>query len=294
MTHPEKDPQLHNPSKANDEQQRGRLYMNDLPKGLASSNAIKIAERLGTISAGTVLDVGTDRGGFIDTLIKTLKAYDSFVGIDYCPSEKAKKGMESAKKRFEGKPVQFLEMNGENLEFEDASFDTVCISHCLHHLAGIDTVMTEMKRVLKKGGNFILQESYCDGEQTEAQKADELEHEWQARIDSLLGITHSKTLTMQEIRYIVHGLKLNEMEIFDSTHPVDCLFCEKKHQCEDPRNQATLHQITKDIDDAIKRIENHPDVEARMLLMEEGERIKEVIAGSGAASASYLFAIGKK
>lgn len=268
--------------------------MEDLPKGLASSNAGKIAQKLGTISAGTVLDVGTDKGGFIDTLIKTLKAYDSFIGIDYCPSDKSKKDMESARKRFEGKPIQFLQMNAENLEFEDESFDTVCISHCLHHLASVSKVMTEMKRVLRRGGNFILQESYCDGEQTEAQKADELEHEWEARVDSLLGVIHNKTLAMQEIRYIVHGLKLNEIEIFDSTHPVDCLFCDRKHECEDPRNQATLHQVTKDIDDAIERIENHPDVEARMRLMEEGERIKKVMAKSGAASASYLFAIGKK
>jgi len=294
MTYPEKDPQLHNPNTANDEQQKGRPYVNDLPKGLASSNAAKIAQRLGTISAGRVLDVGTAKGGFIDTLVKTLKAYDSFIGIDYCPSDESKKDMESAKKRFEGKAVQFLEMNAENLEFEDESFDTVCISHALHHLAGISKVMTEMKRVLRKGGNFILQEAYCDGEQTEAQKADELEHEWEARIDSLLGITHNKTLTMQEIRDIAHSLKLTEIEIFDSTHPVDCLFCERKYKCEDPRNQATIHQITEDIDDAIKRIENHSDLEARMRLMEEGERVKEAIAESGAASASYLFVTGKK
>jgi ubiquinone/menaquinone biosynthesis C-methylase UbiE len=269
-------------------------HVNDLPKGLASSNAAKIAQRLGTISAGRALDVGTAKGGFIDTLIKTLKAYDSFIGIDCCPSDESKKGLESAKRRFEGKAVQFTEMNAENLEFENESFDTVCISHSLHHLANLNQVMTEMKRVLKKSGNFILQEAYCDGEQTEAQKADELEHEWEARIDSLLGITHNKTLTRQRIRDIARCLKLTEIEIFDSTHPVDCLFCERKHECEDPRNQATLHQITKDIDDAIKRIQNHPDLQARTRLIEEGEKIKKAIAESGAASASYLFVIGKK
>jgi ubiquinone/menaquinone biosynthesis C-methylase UbiE len=268
--------------------------MEDLPKGLASSNAVKIAERLGVISAGKVLDVGTDKGGFIDTLIKTLKAYDSFIGIDYCPSDKSKKDMESAKKRFEGKGVQFIQMNAESLEFEDESFDTVCISHALHHLANINKVMTEMKRVLKKGGRFILQESYCDGEQTEAQKADELEHEWEARIDSLLGITHNKTLTRRRIREIATGLKLSEIEVFDSTHPIDCLFCERKHECEDPRNQAILHQSAKDIDNAVKRIENHPELEARTRLMEEGEKIKEAIAQFGASPSSYLFIIGEK
>jgi len=268
--------------------------MEDLPAGLASSNARKIARRLAEISARRVLDVGTGGGGFIDTLTKTLKAYDSFVGIDYCPSDESKKEMESARKRFAGKAVQLLQMNAENLQFEDESFDTVCISHSLHHLANVDKIMAEMKRVLKKGGNFILQEAYCDGEQTEAQKADELEHGWQARIDSLLGITHNKALTGQQIRDIAHGLKLSEIEIFDSTHPVDCLFCQRKHECEDPRNQATFHQSTKDIDDAIKRIENHPDLEARMRLIEEGQKIKEVIAEFGASPASYLFVVGKK
>src|SRR4030043_441932 len=268
--------------------------MEILPKGLASSNAGKIVQKLGQISAGKVLDVGTGGGGFISTLTKTLKAYDSFVGIDYCPSDESKKEMESGKKRFEGKPVQFLQMNAENLEFEDEAFDSVCMSHSLHHLADIDKVSTEMKRVLKKGGNFILREMYGDGEQTEAQKVDELEHAWEARIDALLGITQNRTLKRQQIRDFARGLKLTEVEILDSTHSVDCLFCEKKHPCEDPRNQATFHQSTKDVDNAIKRIENHPDLEARMRLMEEGQRIKEAIAEFGASPASHLSIIGKK
>jgi len=267
--------------------------MEDLPKGLASSNASRIAKRLRSVSGGRILDVATAGGGFIDTLMKALKDYDSFVGIDYCASAASKKEMESAKKRFEGKPVRFLEMNAENLEFEDESFGTVCMSHSLHHLGKIDRVLVEMKRVLKSGGNFILQECYCDGDQTEAQKADELEHEWEARIDSLLGVTHNKTLTKQRIMDIGSSLNLRGLEVFDSTHPVDCLFCKRKYECEDPKNQATFHNSIKDIDNAIKRIENYSDLEIRNRLKEEGERIKETIAESGSASASYLFIIGR-
>jgi SAM-dependent methyltransferase len=269
------------------------MQMGDLPKGLASSNAGKIAKSLGSVFGGKVLDVGTGGGDFIDILMKALKDYDSFVGIDYCLSAKSRKDMESAKKRFEGKPVRLLQMNAENLKFEDGSFNTVCVSYSLHHLANIDKVLAEMKRVLKKGGNFILQEPYCDGDQTEAQKADEREHEWEARVDSLLGITHNKTLTRQKIIDIAKNLKLNKLEIFDSTHPVNCLFCERKYECEDPRNQTTFHRSIKDIDDAIKRIEDYPDSETRNRLREEGLRIKETIAKSGSSPASYLFVIGK-
>jgi SAM-dependent methyltransferase len=265
----------------------------DLPKGLASSSAGMIAARLGEVSGGRILDVATARGGFIDTLMKTLRDYDSFVGIDYCASATSKEEIEAAKKRFEGKPVRFFEMNAENLKFESESFDTVCISHSLHHLTRIDRVLSEMKRVLRIGGNFILQELYCDGEQTDAQKGDELEHEWEARIDTLLGITHNKAFTRQRIMDIVNGLELRMLEVFDSTHSIDCLFCERKFECEDPKNPTTFHDSIKEIDDALKRIENHSDLETRNRLREEGERIKETIAKSGSAAASYLFIIGK-
>jgi len=265
----------------------------DMPKGLSSSNAGVIANRLGRISGGRILDVATARGGFIDTLMKTLRDYDSFVGVDYCPSASSKEEMESAKKRFEGKPVRFFEMNAENLKFESGSFDTTCISHSLHHLARIDKVMSEMKRVLRIGGNFILQEVYCDGEQTDAQKADELEHEWEARIDTLLGITHNKTFTRQKIMDVVNGLELRKLEVFDSTHSIDCLFCERKYECEDPKNQGTYHNSIKDIDDALRRIDGCPDSEIRNRLKNEGERIKEAIAEYGSAAASYLFIIGR-
>jgi ubiquinone/menaquinone biosynthesis C-methylase UbiE len=266
--------------------------MEDLPKKLAASNAGKIAKKLESVSGGKVLDVATAAGGFIDTLMKTLKAYDSFVGIDYCASEESRKNMESARKKVEGKPIQFLQMNAENLQFEDKSFDTVCMSHSLHHLANVDRVLIEMKRVSKSGGNFILQECYCDGDQSEAQKTDERKHEWEAQIDSMLGITHKKTLTRQKIMDIVDSLKLKEKEIFDSTHSIDCLFCKNKYDCEDPKNQATFHISIKDIDNAIRRIENYPDLRTRKHLMEEGENIKKEIAKYGSSSA-YLFIVGK-
>jgi len=73
--------------------------MEDLPKGLAASNTSKIAKRLKSVSGGRILDVATAGGGFINTLMKTLKDYDSFVGIDYCASATSKKEMESARSR---------------------------------------------------------------------------------------------------------------------------------------------------------------------------------------------------
>ena len=260
-----------------------------LPEGLERSNAIRIMERLRSISGGRVLDVATGKGGFIDTLMKTLKDYDSFVGID-CSEE----DVESGKKRFEDQPVEIMKMNAEGLDFENNSFDTVCISHSLHHLNRIEKVLAEMKRVLKTDGHFILQEMFCNGEQTEAQRTDILQHHWDAEIDSLLGDTHNKTLTKQKIKDIVSRLGLKEVEEFESTHYVECLFCDKRFECENPKNQKIVNQAIKEVDDNLRRLEEHPDLKMRTRLKGEGEKLKERIKKFGSADAAHLFTIGKK
>ncbi len=265
-----------------------------LPKGLASSGAPRIAKRLGSISGGRVLDVATDQGGFIDTLMMTLKDYGSFVGIDSCVSLDSAEEMREARKHFRGRPVELLEMDGEELRFDDGSFDTVCISYALHHLDRVDAVLAEMMRVLRPGGLFIIQESYCDGDQTDAQRTDELEHEWGARIDNLLGITHNKAFTRQRILDIANGLGLGELEVFDSDRPIDCLFCERSRQCEDPRNQAKFHDSIRGVDERFSSMKDYPDPEVRERIREEGERIKEAIARHGSAASSYLFIMGRK
>ena len=263
--------------------------MGNLPKGLARSGATRIAKRLRSISGGKVLDVATGGGGFIETLMEALKDYDSFVGIDNSGKE-----VESAKKRFEGQRVEIMEMDAEALGFEDGFFDTACISFSLHHLDGIDKVLSEMKRVLKSRGYFIVQEMYCDGEQTQAQRTDILQHHWDAEIDSLLGATHNRTLTRRKIKDIVSNLKLKEVEVFESTHYVNCLFCEDKFKCEDPKNEEIINQSIKEINDALDRLKKHSYMRARNRLKEEGEKLRERVNKFGSAPASHLFFIGRK
>jgi SAM-dependent methyltransferase len=263
-----------------------------LPKGLGASEAPKIAERLGLISGGRVLDVATGQGGFIDTLMNTLKDYESFIGIDSGASQNPEEEMKDGRARFRGKAVELVWMNGEDMGFEDGSFDTVCISYALHHLEGVDLVLTEMRRVLRPGGHFIIQELYCDGDKTEAQRVDELEHEWCIKIDNLLGTTHNKALTRERITDFAHGLGLKDIEVFDADRPLDCLFCERNQLCEDPKNQAIFHDSIKRIDETYDLIKDYPDPKVSNRIKEEGEMIKRAIARSGSSPTSYLFIIG--
>lgn len=271
-----------------------RRQVGRLPKGLASSEAPKIAKRLGSISGGRVLDVATGQGGFVDTLMNTLKDYEFFMGIDNCTSHNSAEEMREGRAHFMGRPVEFLKMNGENMGFGDGSFDTVCISYGLHHLDDVDEVLTEMRRVLRPDGRFIIQELYSDGDKTEAQRVDELDHEWCTKIDNLLGITHNKAFTRQRITDFVNRLGLKDLEVFDSGRPVDCLFCERNWLCEDPKNQAKFHDLIGRVDETYDRMKDYPDPEVRTRIKEEGEMIKRSIARSGSEATSYLFIIGTR
>ncbi|MFX1286463.1 MAG: class I SAM-dependent methyltransferase [Promethearchaeota archaeon] len=263
--------------------------MEDLPKGLANSGAVKIGEQLRSISGGKVLDVATQKGDFINTLMTTLKDYDSFVGIDISFKE-----IESLRKEFEKQPVKFIEMNAEIMEFKNDSFDTVSIAHSLHHLEKINEVLSEMKRVLKPDGYFIIQEPFCDGVQTEAQLTDIGQHHWGSKIDTLLNIPHTFTFSKQKTEKFVRKVELRELITIESSHFVKCLYCEEKFNCEDPKNEEIINYVIKGIDRDLKRLlklKDHPEYKN---LKEEGELLKERVRRTGSASASHLFFIGKK
>ena len=263
--------------------------MENLPERLAASGAVKMRVKLGSISGGKVLDVATGPGDYIDTLMKALKDYDCFVGIDI-----SQKDLKSAKKRFRDKPVKLMDMNAESLEFDDSSFDTVCMAYSLHHLERIDKVLAEMHRVLKPGGNFIVQEEFSDGKQTEAQKTNILQHAWEAQIDSLLGETHKPTFTKHRIQEVVGNLPLEGTELFESAHPVECLFCEKKFRCDNPKSEEEIDGSLKEIEDNLKRLKEIAAPRARIKLQKIANKLKERNRKFGNAHPSVLLAIGRK
>lgn len=53
--------------------------------------------------------------------------------------------------------IRFLEMNAEDLDFPDDSFDLVCGSAILHHL-DLEQAYSELSRVLKPGGRAVFVE----------------------------------------------------------------------------------------------------------------------------------------
>ncbi len=258
----------------------------NIPDMLRESGALEVREKLGTISGGNVLDVGTEDGGFIGTLMKTLKDYDSFTGIDISEDELTK-----AREQFKDTPMNLIVMNAEKMTFQDNQFDTVCASYTIHHLENIDSVLAEMFRVLKPGGTFIIQEMYSDGEQTAAQHVDIEVHTFDAKTDTLLGIPHFEALTRQRLRDYVYKIGLSEIEVFESSWSVKCLFCDDAPDCENPMRADNIDFVIKQIDESLNKMCDHTSYTE---LKQEAESIKERVKMDGSSAASVMYFIGKK
>lgn len=260
--------------------------MENIPQNLASSGVIEIAEKLKLISGGKILDIGTGDGGSLQVLIDFLKNYDSAIGIDNDENE-----LKKARLRFKDKPITIMAMNGEKLEYPANSFDLVNMAFSMHHMQNLSKTLSEMMRVLKKGGYFMIQEMFSDGNQTDAQKCDIAAHEFSAEIDIMVGKYHRKEYKKDEIENIISHLGLKDLEILESTRDIKCLKCEKRYDCDNPKHSSIIRSRLEDIDKSLELIKEH---KKHSKFKERAETIKQSIKKNGITSASILFCIGKK
>ncbi|UCE10509.1 MAG: class I SAM-dependent methyltransferase [Candidatus Thorarchaeota archaeon] len=257
--------------------------MENLPDGIKNSGALEIRDRLGSISGGRVLDVGTQEGSFIGLLMKMLKDYESIVGIDISEED-----LRKAREEFKDGPVEFELMSGEKLTFDDDSFDTVCMSHTVHHLENIESVLSEMKRVLKPGGYMIIQEQFSDGDQSDAQNTETLVHHLDATVDTWKGIPHFETLSRHRLNDHIAQLGMGTVEVFQSSRLVQCLVCKEPEDCEDPRSKRNVEEGFESLDSILENAAGHPEYDK---IVAEAGRLRERIQETGYMPASLLFFI---
>jgi len=235
----------------------------------------EVFQILSQIDGGVVLDAATGKGEFINVLKKYLKSYTKIIGIDI-----SEKNVDYAQKVFPENEIEIYRMDLEDLPFKDGEFDTVCTANSLHHFRNMDKVFSEMMRVLKPSGTFILTEMYADGEQSPAQYTHILMHHWIAKVDSLSGIYHNQTLSKAELEKAIRKLHLQEKKIIDFYPQVD-----------DPKDSKVCSGLINNCQTTIKKLE-HMDAPAE--LISEGHDIIKRINDVGCASASRLLVIGHK
>lgn len=228
-------------------------------------------EILGHLPGDRVLDVATGGGNFIRFLQDGLQAYTEIIGVDN--NDRAAAAFAEA---FRASPnVQFKAMDARHLDFDDSSFDLVCISNSLHHLEPLP-VLVEMKRVLRPGGYLLVSEMFRDG-QTAAQMTHVLLHHWWAAVDTVNGIDHRETYTRQELVDLFAGLGLEAV--------VNCDLFDLE---EDPRDPAILTELEPVFERYIQRAAGHPDFQAR------GAELRQRLMEIGFHSATTLVMLGRK
>jgi len=226
---------------------------------------------LGEISGGRVLDLATGSGGFIHFLLDGLKDYTEIIGVDN--NERSAAIFADAFK--ENNNIHFQLMDVTQLDFDDSSFDMVCISNSIHHLDPLPA-LRQMMRVLRPGGYLLISEMYRDG-QTETQMTHVLLHHWWAAVDTVNGIVHRETYQRGELVEMVSGLGLRNEALYDlsdlDTNP------------NDPEIVAELVPV---FERYIQRAEGHPDLQAR------GDTLRKRVEDVGFHSATTLLMMGQK
>ena len=231
-------------------------------------------EAFGALHGGRVLDVATGNGGFIQVLLDSLGGYTEIVGID-----STERVLASARQTFQRDNIRFAQMNAEQMNFADASFDTVCISNSLHHMANLPQVLAEMKRVLRPAGHFVINEMYRDG-QTETQLSHVHLHHWWAAVDTAQGVTHHETFTRQQIADIAGQLGLHAIAFYDYASLED-----------DPKGADLIKELDGIIDRSIERTSGAPN---EAVLRARGEELRQRVHTVGFHSATALVIVGEK
>ena len=106
-----------------------------------------LLEMIGNVNHKSILDVGCATG--IHTVLVSNET-NSVIGIDLSEA------MILEAKKKEKDNLQFLQMDALHLEFEDNQFDIIFSATMIEFVTNRQALITELLRVLKPGGLFVL------------------------------------------------------------------------------------------------------------------------------------------
>jgi SAM-dependent methyltransferase len=161
-----------------------------------------VADVLAGIHGGRVLDAGCGTGRFTRLLASGLSHVESVTGID--PD---KDSIDEARRLTDDRRVRYRMLAVQDLDPEPERFDTVAMAYSLHHLTDPDAALARLVSVLAPGGALVVDEVRSD-RLTPPQETSREVHHFKARVDTLRGLVHRRTMPAAHIRRLVSNTGL--------------------------------------------------------------------------------------
>lgn len=106
----------------------------------------------------SLLDIGCGTGWAVGDAAKVVGDKGTFYGVDM-----SAKMVDKAKENYQGRPgIQFMQANAEAIPLADDMFDIIICTHSFHHYLHPDKALSEMNRLLKKGGRVYILDPTAD------------------------------------------------------------------------------------------------------------------------------------
>ncbi|MFW9905652.1 MAG: class I SAM-dependent methyltransferase [Candidatus Thorarchaeota archaeon] len=245
-----------------------------------------IRESLKAISSENALDVATGDGIFIRLLMKTIKDFESFTGIDISP-----KNLERASRLNKRAVAKFNKMDGRDLDFPDDLFDLVSISESLHHIENPHLVLKEIYRVLQPNGYFVLQESISDENQEKSRVSDVLLHDFISGNDVLRGLFHRGFFKQQDIIQMVRESGFIDINAFFSRISLKCDLCKYLEDCTDSMSKKNINKGLREVTRSLKHVKAYSQY---FDIKKEASKLRKIIRQNGYSPASVVFIIAQK
>jgi ubiquinone/menaquinone biosynthesis C-methylase UbiE len=227
-----------------------------------------LRELLSTIPAGKVLDIASGVGQFTRMLVDCLGSFDRIIGIDSSAPT-----IEKARSLFPEDSVTFEVADASALPFPDDSFDTVALANSLHHMEDLETVRSEIRRVLSPSGRWIVFEMHADAPSSASQNAIDL-HLWAAAVDRTLGRYHAPVYSLKELTQIIAGLGLT------NTRTVTW------HSTDAPEDREGIVEVIHTILKQVTRMPQEPE------LASQAKDLIERIRRDGFQSQPFVLTVG--
>ncbi len=157
----------------------------------------------------TALDVATGTGF---TALAFAPHVESVVGLDVSTGMLQQAQIHQQERGLAN--ITWQEGAAENLPFPDGAFSLVTCRVAPHHFLSIAQFLSEVKRVLKPGGQFLLADTCVPNLDAEGSENNAEAGAWQNRVEALRDPSHVRNLSPQEWKRAIEtaGLTVAELE----------------------------------------------------------------------------------